>query len=272
MKTEDINNLTPHQDVNDLLTMLSKGLQDILRVQLIGVYLTGSLTYGDFDRGSSDIDLLIVLNNALSEVVREQVKNLHAQIAMKYPFWAKRIEASYITEDMMKYREPPEQPRPYINGGQMWDPDPPYGNEWLINLYVLYECGVVLYGPDPKTLIGHSIEIETLRKASQDDLHQDWEPLLKDPSPLEDPHFQAYAVMTLCRILYRAKNDDVTSKRVASTWVKKTYGERWSNLIIQAENWSHGDEMNATNEVLQFIEFVLEEEDIVIQNTKKTHT
>ena len=259
MKIDAIKNLTPHQDVNDILAVLSKGLQDILGEQLMGVYLTGSLTYGDFDRGSSDIDLLIVLNKPLSEIQRDQVKALYADIVIKYPFWAKRIEASYITEDMLKYREPPPQPRPYINGGQMWDPDPPYGNEWLINLFVLYECGIELYGPNPMTLISHPIDIETLRMASRADLHQEWEPLLKDPPPLEDPHFQAYVILTLCRILHRAKNDKVASKRVASTWVKKTYGKRWSPLVTQAENWNHGEDMNETKETLKFIEFVLAE-------------
>ncbi len=33
----------------------------------------------------------------------------------------------------------------------------------------------------------------------------------------------------------------------------------WSTLIIQAENWSHGDEKNGTTEVLKFIAFALAE-------------
>lgn len=259
MKIEDIKNLTPHRDVNDILAMLSEGLENILGDMLIGVYLTGSLTYGDFERGSSDIDFLIVLDNTLSEAQRKQVKDLHSQIAMNYPFWSQRIEASYITEDMLGNTEPPKQPRPYVNGGQMWDPDPPYGNEWLINLSVLYDSGIALKGPDPKTLIGYPIGIEMVRRASKNDLHQEWEPLLKDPAALEDSHFQAYVVLTLCRILYRAKNDNIASKKVASNWVKKTYGKHWSPLILQAESWQHGEEMDETKEILKFIEFVLEE-------------
>lgn len=51
----------------------------------------------------------------------------------------------------------------------------------------------------------------------------------------------------------------VASKRVASSWVKKTYGERWSLLISKAENWNHGDEMNETSDVLKFIKFVVGE-------------
>jgi hypothetical protein len=244
-----------YQDINDILTMLSEGLKDILGDQLIGVYLTGSLTYGDFDPGSSDIDFLIVLHKYLSEKQREQVKNMHAWIAQQYPIWAKRIEASYITKDMLQSTSPPKIPRPYVNGGQMWNPDPPYGNEWLLNLYVLYECGVALVGPHPKTLIDHPIDIEEVKRASKNDLHQEWEPLLKDPSDLKDSHFQAYVILTLCRILHRAKNDTVASKRVASAWVKKTYGKPWSDLIEKAESWQHGQEMDEVDGLLKFIRF-----------------
>lgn len=259
MNSNQTQNITPYQDINDIFTMLSKSLKDILNNQLIGIYLTGSLTYGDFDRGSSDIDFLVILQNRLSDEQRDKIKKLHDKIATKNPLWAKRIECSYITEDMLVNIEPPTNPRPYINGGQMWNPDPPYGNEWLLNLYVLYECGIALVGPDPKILIKHPISIKLVRDASQKDFHQEWEPLLKDSSPLKDSHFQAYVILTLCRILHREKNDTVTSKRVASAWVKKTYGKSWHNLIIKAENWQHGQEMNEIEETLNFIRFISHE-------------
>jgi len=259
MNSNQINNIMPYQDINEILVMLSSNLKIILDNQLIGVYLTGSLTYGDFDRGSSDIDLLVILHSSLSNKQREQVKNLHNIIAKKYPVWAKRIECSYITEDMLENIEPPINPRPYINGGQMWNPDPPYGNEWLLNLYVLYECGIALIGPDPKTLIHYPISINLVREASKKDFYQEWEPLLKDSSPLKDSHFQAYVILTLCRILHRAKNDEIASKKVASAWVKKIYGKPWSNLIEKAENWQHGQEMNTLEETLDFIRFISNE-------------
>ncbi len=258
-KIDVAKNITLHEDVNDILMNLTKNLKNVFGNQLIGVYLTGSLTYGDFDRGSSDIDLLVILRNAFSKEQREQVKNIHSKIVEKYPLWTSRIECSYITESMLQNEEPPAIPRPYVNGGQMWNPDPPYGNEWLLNLYVLYDCGIALFGPNPKSLIGHPINIEAVRRASQKDLHQEWEPLLKDSSALKDSHFQAYVILTLCRILHRAKNDNIASKRIASTWVKKNYGNPWSDLIEKAEHWQHGQEMNSINETLQFIQFILQE-------------
>jgi hypothetical protein len=59
----------------------------------------------------------------------------------------------------------------------------------------------------------------------------------------------------MCRILYRATHDGVVSKRVASTWVKQTYGEPWRSLVEQAENWRHGKAMATDQEVKDFIAF-----------------
>lgn len=258
MRFDEIIRLTPHPDVNGILAVLSERLSDLLGDQLVGLYLTGSLTYGDFDRGSSDIDFLAILSHALSQEQRGQVRGMHARIGEDNPLWAERIEGSYITKDLLENVEPPRTPRPYINGGRFWDPDPVYGYEWILNLYVLYECGVALVGPDPKNVMG-PIDIDVVRRASKKDLYEEWVPKLKDQSFFEKSHHQAYVVLTLCRILHRATNDSVASKRVASAWVKHTYGRPWIALVERAEQWQHGQEMNAAQHVLDFIEFTREE-------------
>ncbi len=250
-----IGNLTLYPDINDLLTLLSKSLQEIFENQLVGLYLTGSLTYGDFDRSSSDIDFLAVLKRPLSKIQVERLRNMHTHIGERYPIWAQRIEGSYITKDMLSNIEPPKIPRPYINGGKLYDA--PYGNEWLLNLHVLYECGVTLVGPEPKKLIG-PVDINLVREASKRDLYEEWEPKLNNFLDLEDGHFQAYLILTLCRILHIEKNDEVASKKAAAAWVKKTY-PMWNNLIEKAENWQYGQEMTALEETLNLLRFTLKE-------------
>ncbi|MGI0015368.1 MAG: nucleotidyltransferase domain-containing protein, partial [Nitrososphaera sp.] len=231
MEISDIRNLTFHKDVNDILATLVDELLKILGSQLVGLYLTGSLTYGDFDPGSSDIDFLAILNRELSDGQRLRIQRMHSTIADQYPKWSKRIEGSYITRDMLSSTGPPRKPRPYINAGEFWHPDPRYGNEWLVNLSALRETGVALVGPDPKAII-LPVDIDAVREASKEDLHAEWLPKLRDPSPFhklgyESSHLQAYAILTMCRILYRDKNDGVASKRIASEWVKRTYGKAW---------------------------------------------
>ncbi|HSH55965.1 MAG TPA: nucleotidyltransferase domain-containing protein [Candidatus Limnocylindrales bacterium] len=101
--------LTPYEDVNKVLELLARGLKELLGGQLVGLYLTGSLTYGDFDKGSSDIDFLAILNNPLSDEQLETIKQLHQQIGEAVPFWAKRLEGSYVSVEMIKTKERPEE-------------------------------------------------------------------------------------------------------------------------------------------------------------------
>jgi hypothetical protein len=220
---------------------------------LVALWLTGSLTHGDFDRGSSDIDYLAVLAADLSGDQRAELAALHMGIGERWPVWSARIEGSYVTRDMLIHVVPPPMPRPYVNGGAFWEPDPRYGNEWLINLYALRERGVALIGPEPRNVIP-PIDIGDVRRASARDMCEEWVPKLADDAFLESSHHQAYVALTLCRILHRAENDAVVSKRVAAAWVKERFPEPWIvDLVERAERWQHGEELDRADDVRRFI-------------------
>lgn len=252
--------LTPHEDVNQALSLLTDGLQELLGEQLAGLYLTGSLTYGDFDKGSSDIDFLAVITKPFTDEQLEAIKELHQHIAKAVPFWAKRLEGSYITIDMIRAKDRPDVKRPYVNGGKVNLYR--YGNEWTINLYALQETGVAIVGPEPSQMFP-TVTIEDVREASKQDLLDDWQPKLDDPNGFnqegyDSNHLKAYAVLTMCRILHRAKNDGIASKRVASKWVKETYKEQ-ADIVAKAEQWEHGKNMSSDDEVRNFIRFTMQE-------------
>jgi Domain of unknown function (DUF4111) len=258
MDQDEMLALTPYPDVNAILGKLVLALPAILGENLAGFYLTGSLTYGDFDDGSSDIDYLVVLQREIDASQRHALKRLHAEVASRFPEWRERIEGSYVTRDMLTYVLPPPQGRPYVNQGAFWDPDPPYGNEWLINLYALRERGIAMVGPPPDALFP-PVDIRDVREASRRDLLEEWLPQLNDPAFPPDAHHEAYVTLTMCRILHRARHDGVASKRVASAWVKERYGEPWRSLVEKAERWRHGEEMGAHDEVRAFVRFVARE-------------
>lgn len=248
---------TPYKDINQILSLLKNGLVETLDENLVGIYLTGSLTYGDFDSGSSDIDFLVVMKHTLSHDQRVKVKALHKKIGEAYPLWRKRIEGSYITIKMLSNITPPKDKRPYINADKMWSFV--FGNEWIINLFALYQKGIALYGPSPKEIM-KPVRVSLVRKASEKNLIDEWVPKLTQQQPFNSAdydtnHLQAYAVLTMCRILYTASNNLVVSKKVAAAWVKQTYGNRWKSLIEKAERWEHGKTMDAQEDVLKFIRF-----------------
>ncbi|MDQ5972418.1 MAG: hypothetical protein QG553_577 [Patescibacteria group bacterium] len=252
-------NPTPYKDVNQVLSRLSDGLVNVFGNQLVGLYLTGSLTYGDFEPGSSDIDFLAVLENEPSMAEVESIKALHKEIAKAVPLWAKRLEGSYLSKDLLSIDRPVKE-RPYVNNGEV--KLCLYGNEWIINLYALQEAGITLIGR-PLADILPEVKIGQVRQASLLDLKDDWLPKLNDSKAFDQPdydssHIKAYTVLTMCRILHRANNDGVASKRVATKWVKQTYPE-WSDLVTQAEQWQHGMPMPSDELVKDFIRFTRNE-------------
>ena len=246
--------VTPYKDVDEILRTLSQGLVKIFGKKLIGFYLTGSLSCGDFHPESSDIDLLAVLETLPSEEKLELVKRLHLQVEEKYKKWAKRIECSYISSDMLKHILPPPVPRPYIGEGIFY-PKALYGNEWLINNYLLYKHGIALIGPDTKKLL-QPINIKDVQKACIRDLVKEWKPKMADPTYLRNSHYQSYVVLNLCRILYTVLCGTTASKKDSAAWVKNEFAPQWRDLIQTAENWKYGTEMNLQEETVAFIQFV----------------
>lgn len=252
----NVTNITPYQDINEVLLHISNGIKDILGKNLIGLYLFGSLTYGDFNPDSSDIDLVTIINKPLNHNELELIKQLHKQVAERYQKWRDRLECSYTAIDMLKSILPPTEPRPYYGGGIFYD-EAPYGNEWIINNYLLYEHGISLIGLNFKDL-SKPIDVIEVQKACIRDLFQEWEPKITDLEWLDNSHYQSYLVMNLCRILYTVICGVTGTKKISAEWVKNKFGLPWSNLIEIAESWEYGKKISSRLETIDFIKFTIE--------------
>src|SRR5205085_2375436 len=86
---------TPYADINLLLEQLLSGVQKIFGKKLIGFYLFGSLVTGDFERGSSDIDLVAVTSSDIDEKELEELQQMHHDFVDKNKEWDGRIEVAY---------------------------------------------------------------------------------------------------------------------------------------------------------------------------------
>src|SRR5215472_11503067 len=107
--------LERYPDVLTVLRALQDGIPRTLGDTLVGLYLTGSLSYGGFDYASSDIDFLALCRQRPSADEIATLAVLHRDIASQTPRWAERLEGSYIWESMLASLAPPSDPRPYIN-------------------------------------------------------------------------------------------------------------------------------------------------------------
>lgn len=248
------NMLTPYSEINDLIDSLTAGTTSLFGERLVGIYLFGSLTYGDFNIESSDIDLVAILKEPVQPTEYDSLNNLHQKIAEKYPQWAKRLEVSYTPIQMLTEKQPPKEPRPYYGEGIFY-PAAPYGNEWIINLYLLHMHGRAVVGPEFTTLV-EPIEIADVQAACVKDLFTEWEPKLREPAWLDNSHYQAYLVLNLCRILNTVLNASALSKKKSATAIKQEFPE-WTDLIQTAESWQYGTEMKQKEATLAFLTFVI---------------
>jgi len=253
----NITGITPYPDVNDVLLHLTNDIESTLDKNLIGLYLFGSLSYGDFNIGSSDIDLVAILHRSLDQAEIVKVKALHNKIAVSYPTWRERIECSYLPIALLSQILPPKEPRPYY-GGNVFYEEADYGNEWIINNYLMYEHSIPLIGVSIKDLM-KPVAINEVQQACIRDLFKEWVPKINDPEWLSNSHYQSYIVINLCRILYTVTCGRAGSKREAAGWVKLKYGAKWHNLIETAQNWEYGKTMSLQDDVIAFIQFIIDE-------------
>jgi hypothetical protein len=227
---------TPYPEVNDALVTLLSSAQAILGEHLVGVYLFGSLATGDFNPESSDLDVLIVPDAALSDEQFAALAALHERFAAGDSPWATEIEVSYIPPGDLRRYDPARTLYPRIDRGSGLLGLRPHDIDWVIQRHVLRESGIALTGPDPRTLID-PVEPDELRRAEVELMRTWWGPMDADPANLQRRGYQAYCVLTMCRVLYMLEYGTVVSKPAAAAWALRTLDARWSPLIERALAW-----------------------------------
>lgn len=243
---------TEYPEINNILEKYKQLVLELLGDEVVSIFLTGSLTYGDFVLGRSDIDLHTITKSKISSSLISRIDILHQQIESLYPEWENRIEASYTPVYLFNEIMPPKEPRPWYGFGKLYK-EADYGNEWIINNYILQEYGVLLYGKKANEFIP-KIQISDVKDACKRDFYKEWLPKIdKDIASLDDNHMQSYVVLNICRILYTLYTDKIGSKTTSSEWVKTKLLPQYKNLIEKAQNWKYGDVMGEKDSVIQFI-------------------
>lgn len=255
MHTSPAAHPTPYPDVNATLHLLVSGVRAVLDTNLVGIYLYGSLSLGDFDPASSDIDFLVVTRGALPPETLTALARMHTRIATSGASWAKRLEGSYISAAAIRRHDPADAMHPTI--GVDWD----FGigvhrADWIVQRHIVREHGVTLWGPPPHTLID-SIAADTLRATMAEVMRGYWVAQLDAPEWLRTREYQAFAILTMCRVLYTLTHGTVVSKPVAAAWARAALGERWSGLIETALRWRTDHTPDDLTATLSFIRFTL---------------
>lgn len=250
--------ITAYPDIDMLLRYLLGQIRQLLGEKLVALYLYGSLVTGDFDREISDIDLLAATASDIEEQEFERLQQMHSEVVAKNPEWNDRLEIAYLSVAALKTF------RTQVSQIAVISPGEPFhfkeaGKDWLINWWVVREKGVTLFGPPPTALI-EPISREEFLQTVQDHT-QAWGEWINQ---MQDLPGQAYAILTLCRALYAAKNGEQGSKKEAALWAQVSYPQ-WASLIQKALAWRTGwrdeaaDKATTFPETVSFVHFAIDQ-------------
>jgi len=245
---------TPYPDVNAVLHAFRRDVEAILGSRCVGIYLFGSLALGDFSpERTSDIDFLVVTADAIPQPMLDALAAMHAGMLASGLAWATELEGAYIPLAPLRRYRPDDARHPMVERHERLEVKQ-HDSDWVIHRHVLRERGVTVAGPPPDTLID-PITPDELRQAAVDCLRGWWAPMLDDPTRLHDPWYQAYAVLTMCRILETLEQGTVTSKPAAARWARQALGDRWATLIERALTRGRGEPFDHLEETMDFIRY-----------------
>ena len=245
---------TPYAEVNRLLDSLLSRIRRILPAKLVGLYLYGSLATGDFDLGSSDIDLLAATLSDIDDTEFNDLLGMHSDFAQENKDWDDRLDVAYLSIAALKTFRVQNSKVAIISPGEPFHLEE-IGKDWLVNWYMVRRNSVTLFGPPPEAVIDPITQQEFVQWVREHGAA--WGGGIEIRQERKE---QAYAILTMCRALYTHKNGEQASKRQAALWAQTELSE-WSELIQNALVWreawrAEGVDHAATYpETVRFVKF-----------------
>lgn len=239
--------------VASLVEALAGEIHAALGERLLGLYLFGSLVFGDFDDGVSDVDLLAVVGGPPTDAEVVRLAALHSGFVRLHPEWDDRVEVLYA--------DPPTLAA-LGEGGEvvLISPGEPLHRtaasaHWLTDVYAVRQYGVTLFGLPPAALLPPVSRADFVA-AVRANLPQ-WRDWVHESRTRR--HI-AYAVLTVCRALYALVHGEQASKAVAARWAAGAHPE-WAGLVERALRWraerSPVEDGAAYAEAVRFVEYAV---------------
>lgn len=220
-------------EINSLIQQLQSGIQSVLGDQLVGLYLEGSLAAGGFD-SASDIDFTAVTQADVTPEQFTALQAMHDRLQQLDTPWAIQLEGMYISRAFVRRYDPAEPDFPNLERGlgerlKLVR----YDQTGVIHRWIIREHGIALLGPPPNELID-PVSPDDLRQASRAIL-RGWGGGVPDiTAALPQEGYQAYFVLSICRVLYTIDHGAVVPKGTAASWAEYALPERWRPLIERA--------------------------------------
>ncbi len=240
--------------LNEVLGELVSSIRRLLGQNFVGAYLHGSFAVGDYT-SSSDVDVLIVIHRDLVQEEISSFQCLHRDLFETLPKpWGQHLELSYAPAKILKQwavrpRDPSDYRRPddwvdpstnsppraypfwYLDNGASRLVRSEHDNSRVVR-WVVREKGIVLAGPDPKSLIefvsANDLVLQILETLQL--ISAKWGTV----EAMQTLGIQTFFVTLLCRSLHTLETGEITSKKAATEWALLHLNSKWHGLIKDA--------------------------------------
>jgi predicted nucleotidyltransferase len=211
------------------LSLVDEAAPDLVE----GVYLHGSLGFGEWYDGRSDIDYVAVLARRPDDRLVDLLRDVHARLAETFPrppfdgfhlTWDDLAGSPYACPDL------PCTQAGYFHPEARLDVHP-------VTWHELASHGVTVRGPDVSTL-----DIWTDRRALRAYTHENlgayWRPeveqLRRFPGEAARPEIVTWFVLGVSRLHHLLATDRLTSKTGAGRYALEAFDDRWRPIVTEA--------------------------------------
>jgi hypothetical protein len=198
-----------------------------------GLYLHGSLGFGEWYDGRSDVDYVAVLAGRADEATVELLREVHAEVGTTFarpPFDGFHLTWEDLRRSPSACPDLPCTQAGIFHEAERLDVHP-------VTWHELAHHGVTVRGPE---LAG--VEIWTddaeLRRYTHDNLGSYWAgeaaSLARFPAEAGKPDIVAWCVLGVCRLHHLLATGELTSKTGAGRYAITAFGEKWRPIVTEA--------------------------------------
>ena len=221
--------IAPIQKLLDAFVSRSK---QILKDNLTGIYLHGSAVMGCFNPQKSDLDFIVVVNEALQDSIKKEYMDMIVELNTCGP--AKGIEMSIVTKS---FCNPFVYPTPFdlhFSGAHLnWYKSNP--DDYIQKMKGTDKdlaAHFTIITNRSKCLYGEPIEKVFSKVPEQDYFDSVWNDIADAVEDISENTM--YLTLNLARVLAYKKDGVILSKKEAGEWVLKNLPEEYHPLIETA--------------------------------------
>ncbi|RKM55484.1 DUF4111 domain-containing protein [Butyrivibrio sp. X503] len=218
--------------MNTILTQFVDRSKDILKENLVGVYLHGSAVMGCYNPKKSDLDLIIVVNGAMSDSEKKAFMDMVVELNENGP--AKGIEMSVVKREVCKpfvYPTPFELHFSVMHLGWYKDNPDDYiqkmngeDSDLAAHFTIIKKRGKCLYG-DPIDEVFGEVPSADYMDSIKDDIAEAEDDIVDNTM---------YITLNLARVLAYKKDDLVLSKKEGGEWALNAVPQEYHDQIKEA--------------------------------------